>query len=473
VITARGAIALGLDLGTTRIKGARLDADGGLAVAASAPVPPLGGAGAICEGDAEAYLDAARGVLERLARGLPRGIPLGIASQRSSFTLWDETGRARIPLVSWQDRRAATWCDEHRAHEGEIARRTGLPLSAHYAGPKLAVLQRERPELGAALAAGRLRFGTLDSFAAFRLAGCVPHRTDLTVAARTLMVDLDRGDWSPELLAHYAVPARALPRIEPSAGRALALEAGPVLRASLADQAAAALAVLDDPASALVSLGTGTFVLRTLAGDARPAPRAGYLTGPVLGGTGAVRWALEGTINGSGPALDALGPPAPAPQGRDPAPEAFAIPDRAGLGSPYFRPEIGLVLSPAAERLDGPGRRRAVLEGVLFRVREILEGLFAPAAPGRVLLAGGLALDPAIAPGLADALGRPVEILLEPEAALGAAARLAAGLPPWAAPRSRTVTPGHNPWLDSKYRDWRRWLDGQLGRSPCTAGDGP
>jgi glycerol kinase len=469
VTAPRDTLALALDLGTTRVKAARLDESGSLVALTCAPAPPLRGAGVLREGDPQAYLRVARALLEQVAADLPRGTPLGVASQRSSFTVWDRAGRPVAPLVSWQDRRAAGWCEEHRARESEIVRRTGLPLSAHYAGPKLAALQRARPDLAAALHDGRCRFGTLDSFSTWHLSGGAAHRTDLTMAARTLMVDLEREDWSPELLALYDVPAAALPSIGPSAGMEVALDAGPRLSASLADQAAAALAVLDGPSSALVSLGTGTFVLRA-TGDERPA-RPGYLTGPLFGRPGIrTRYALEGAINGSGPALDELGPPAGVPPlAADPAPEAFAIPDRSGLGSPHWRPDLGLAFSPAAAGLDRAGRRRIVLEGLLFRVREILDDMFGAGPPAtRVLLAGGLALDPALAPGLADVLDRPVEVLLAPETAgLAAAARLAAGLDPYTAPRTRVVTPGHNPWLRHKFGEWLRWLAGRLDLPPC------
>ena len=124
--------ALGLDLGSTAIKAGVLDRQGRLTRVESVPAPLLRGEGNSREGDAQEYADAADRLLRAVAADVPEGTPLGMASQRSSFTIWDrKDGRPLMPMISWQDRRAADWCDAHRAFAPEVERRTGLPLSAH------------------------------------------------------------------------------------------------------------------------------------------------------------------------------------------------------------------------------------------------------------------------------------------------------------------------------------------------------
>ncbi len=453
------ALGIGLDLGSTRIKAGLLDPLGRLGRVEAVDAPALAGDGVIREGDAEAYADAAHALLRSAAQGVLRGTPRGIASQRSSFTIWCRaSGRPVTPLVSWQDRRAAAWCAAHRALEPEVVRRTGLPLSAHYAGPKLAAMQRADPALACELRLGRHLFGTLDTFVAWRWSGGRTHETDLSVAARTLLVDLHTAGWSDELLAHFEVPPAILPAIVPTAGRSLALDLGLRLAATVADQAAGALALLaQTERSVLVNLGTGAFVLRLT--DSADQRQEGYLTAPILGGPGPARFAMEGTINGAGPALDRFAAgPTPLPDA-DPAPAAFAVPDLAGLGSPYWRPGVGLTLSPGAEALDGAGRRRAVLEGLLFRIAEIMDDLCGDAAPERVLLAGGAARESSVARGLATLLGRSVEVLDDQESGLLGAARLAAGLAPHAPAAAHLVDAGAGGYLPSKRERWREWLD--------------
>jgi glycerol kinase len=454
------AIAVGLDLGSTAIKAGVLDSGERLRDVRSIPAPALRGSGPIREGDACAYASAVHGLVREMAKTVPRGTPLGMATQRSSFTVWDRRdARPQQPLISWQDRRAADWCDRHRAIEPEIVRRTGLLLSAHYVGPKLAALQERDEEYARALRAEHGALGTLETLLVYRWSAGRRHETDVTVAARTLMLDLARNAWSPELLGHFGVPERVLPTVVPTTRARLPLECGLALAATLSDQASAALAVFDPRRdTALVNLGTGAFVLR-------PAERAdlripGYLLAPIFGAAdGSCRYALEGTVNGAGPAVDACGPgPTELPES-DPSPESFAVPDRSGLGSPYWRPEIGLTLSPAAERLSQEGQRRVVLEGVLFRVRQILDDLSVDSRPERIVAGGGLTRDPAVGPALAALLERPVDLLLERESGLLGASRLAAGLPPYAHSPTRTVPPGpHGRYLPKKYPAWKNWL---------------
>lgn len=455
-------LAIGVDLGSTAIKAGVLDGRGRLCGVESIAAPPLRGHGGIREGDAEAYVRAAREVLQAVSAAVPSGTPVGIATQRSSFTLWDRRdGRPQTPMVSWQDRRAADWCDRHRGIEPEVLRRTGLPLSTHYVGPKLAAMQESDQSLRSAMRGDALAFGTLETFLLWLGCGENRHETDLSVAARTLLIDLEREDWSPELLAHFQVPASVLPRVVATTGRDLAIDSGLRITATLSDQAAAALAVFDDArSSVLVNLGTGAFVLReTEQPDLR---KPGYLLGPLLATAGSERrYALEGTINGSGPALDRYGPGPTEWPDADPCPEGFALPDLAGLGSPHWRPDVGLTFSGPAERLPDPQLRRIVLEGLLFRIREILEDLCDDAEPQRIILAGGVMRDPAVGPGLAALLGREVEHLLERESGLIGASRLAAGLPPYASPPTAAIEPGPRAgYLREKFPRWRSWFRG-------------
>jgi glycerol kinase len=444
-------VAAGLDLGSTLLKAGILDERGFMIRERSLPAPALRGSGEIRECGAGEYAAVAEELLAWLAERCPAKIPVGIASQRSTFLLWDpESGEPATPMISWQDRRAAGWCFRHGYAGQEIVRLTGLVLSAHYAGPKLAVTPERNQET---------LFGTLESYLVWRWSELRPHETDLTMAARTAMLDLAAGDWSPELLALYAVPDSCLPRVVPTAGRSVPLRNGLCVTATIADQAAGALALLPDDDCVLVNLGTGAFVLKP--GAAADSRIAGYLTGPVLGrDDGDDLFALEGSINGAGSAVDRYGrEPTGLPES-DPSPAAFCLPDAAGLGSPYWRPDLGFTLSREAEMLDLADCRRIALEGLLFRVRQVIEELSAGSTPGRVLLSGGLSREPFIAPALAVLLERPVELVEQREVTLTGVARLAAGLAPVAEPKTGIILPGSaGGYLPDKYDRWKEWID--------------
>ncbi|MDH4228492.1 MAG: FGGY family carbohydrate kinase [Nitrospirota bacterium] len=448
------ALSLALDLGSTTLKCARLDREGHLHALGSTPAPPVFGQGLIREADADGYAEAALDLLRRAAAECP-GMPLGIASQRSSFLLWErQTGDAVTPVISWQDRSPEAWCHTHTGLEPELERRTGLVLSPHYAGPKLAAILEQNPAFRDGLAKGTLCFGTLETWLIWKLTGGRVHRTDPSMAGRTAMMDLDSGIWSPELLSAFGIPEGGLPAIGSTRCGAIPLYNGLHLGASISDQAAGALAVLPpDGSEALVNLGTGGFVLR-LTHD-RSASPARFLTGPALDGQPPT-FTVEGTINAIAPLLEELGRGPTLMPATDPAPGGFCLPDSAGVGAPHWRADMGPEFSPQARRLMPADLRRVALEGVVFRVVEILHGLAALGPLRCVRLAGGLAREPFVPKALAAASGLPVVLLDEPEATLLGAARLAAGLLPFAAPAGQTVDPD-GAWLADKYRRWKAW----------------
>jgi len=453
-------LAAAIDLGSTGIKSALLHDDGELHELQRVAAPPLTGEGGRREGDPDHYLELADAVLAKTLEGQPSGLPLGVATQRSSFTIWDRrSGKIRLPLISWQDRRAAAWCDSHRDIEEEVTRRTGLPLSTHYAGPKLASL-RDDSFTAAALQTPGALFGTLESRLLWRWSEGRVHQTDLSVAARTLMVDLGEGDWSSRLLDQFQVDRSLLPTIAATRGRRIDTPHGARLDTTISDQAAAALPVLD-PAhpTILINLGTGAFVLRTATAEERIA---GYLLAPLLRDENGTRYCLEGTINGAGPAVDHFSREPIGWAGGELDPDAFALPDRAGLGSPFWRPDLGLELSETAQSLPAGSKRRVIMEGLLFRLRGIVEEL---GRAERIVVSGGLTRDPVVVPGLAAVLGRDVEQLEIEDSGLLGCARLAAGLPAYAAPRTRRVAPSPDAaYLGEKYGRWRAWLDTLLLR---------
>ena len=451
--------AVALDLGTTRVKAGFLDATGHMEVRANLPAPPLEVRGVEVTSDADAWVRVAGAALANVLEETGKvSLPLGLSCQRSSFLLWDAaTGHPRTPLVSWQDRSAAAWCQAHVEAESWIRPLTGLRLSPHYAGPKLAALLERHAAWRAELASGALSFGTLESFLIQSWSGGSTRVTDLSMAARTLLADPLQGSWSSRLLQFFDVPAAALPRLVPTSGREDELTNGLRCAASVADQAAAALALFrPGREDLLVNLGTGGFVLRS-TGD-RFRPRAGYLAGPLRGGATPL-FALEGTINGGAREADAQAAGPTALPAVDPSPEAFCFPDEAGAGAPRWNPAARFTLSDAALALPAADRRRVVLEGLVFRIREISDDLQSDSDVDRVLLSGGLAQDPFVGTALAACLGRDIDVVLDGETSLLGAARLAAGIeePSHVATR-RVPAPREEHWLRAKYQRWRAWV---------------
>ena len=146
----------------------------------------------------------------------PRDVAgIGVANQRETTIVWDRaSGRPIHNAVVWQDRRTADMCASLRAagHEPEVAARTGLVLDPYFSATKIRWLLDHVEGAGAAARAGRLAFGTVDSFLLWRLTGGKTHASDATNAARTLLFDIGRGAWDAGLCELFGVPTALLPQ---------------------------------------------------------------------------------------------------------------------------------------------------------------------------------------------------------------------------------------------------------------------
>jgi glycerol kinase len=144
---------------------------------------------------------------------------LGITNQRETTVLWDRaTGKPIHNALVWQDRRTADWCRRMRDEVGdaELGKRTGLLFDAYFSGSKIAWLLDNVAGARAAAKAGRLAFGTIDTFLLWRLTGGKVHATDATNAARTMIFDIGRQEWDAELLKTFDIPASLLPDVRDS-----------------------------------------------------------------------------------------------------------------------------------------------------------------------------------------------------------------------------------------------------------------
>jgi len=445
-------VAVALDLGTSRIKAGLISAEGALIRIQSERAPNHHVEGLACTADPEAYLTAAASALTAL--DAPHGLPLGVSAQRSSFLLWSPEGIPLTPLISWRDLRAREWIKSRKRAERRTWRQTGLPLSPHYAGPKLGWLFAGQPELRARAEAGEALFGTLDSWLIHRWSRQRLRKISRAMAARTLLFDLAAANWSPGLLRFFGVPRACLPDLVSERGLAVVTHFGCRLAAAAPDQTAAAMPVFEArPKAAFLNLGTGTFVLRMAP---RRAPR-GILTALAESDGANARYFWEAPIN-AGAALFSPRQSLPDFGGFDPMPDLFAIPDQ-GLAAPFWRADLARVFSRPERRLSEAERWRALLEGYLFRIRQALECLFPDRPPEMVVASGGLTARADLMATLADFLPYPLAVAREQQLSLLGAGRLAMASPPlpnlkWAALPNEMKR--HR--LQDKYAAWQAWL---------------
>jgi glycerol kinase len=141
---------------------------------------------------------------------------IGITNQRETVLVWDRaTGKPISNAIVWQDRRTAPACDRLKARRmgTMIRQKTGLVIDAYFSATKLQWLLNNVPGAKSKAKAGKLAFGTVDSWLVWKLTGGKRHVTDATNASRTMLYNIRNNAWDPELLRLFGVPRSMLPEV--------------------------------------------------------------------------------------------------------------------------------------------------------------------------------------------------------------------------------------------------------------------
>jgi glycerol kinase len=366
---------------------------------------------------------------------------IGITNQRETVVAWDQkTGEPVHHALVWQDRRTAGRCDELReqGHERLVRERTGLVIDPYFSGTKIEWLLRN-----AELPEGTV-FGTIDSWIVFKLTG--RHLTDFSNASRTLLFDIRKLAWDPELCELLGVDPETLPEPVPSSEvyGTTGEFGGAVPVAGIAGDQQAALfgQACHSPGEAKNTYGTGSFVLLNTGVEAAD-PTEGLLTTVAWGLGGEVSYALEAAVFVTGAAVQWLrdelriiseaGETAALAASIDSNDGVYFVPALTGLGSPYWDPYargtiVGLTRGTGRAHLA-----RAALEAIAYetvdavRAQEAASGESLPSLKAD----GGAVVNEWLMQFQADVLGVPVIVPEVAETtALGAAylAGVATGL---------------------------------------------
>jgi len=366
---------------------------------------------------------------------------IGITNQRETTLVWHrDSGRPVHRAIVWQDRRTAAACAALReaGHEPAIAASTGLLLDPYFSATKLAWILDNVPGARADAEAGRLCFGTVDTWLLWRLTEGRVHATDATNASRTMLYDIRAGAWDPAMLDLFRIPAAMLPEVRDCAGSfgSTTLLGGEIAIAGIAgDQQAAMIGqACFSPGMVKSTYGTGCFLLLH-TGDTPVVSRSRMLTTVAAQFAGRRSYALEGAIFVAGAAVqwlrDGLGVIGDAAEtGRlaeraDPAQRVYLVPAFTGLGAPWWDAEARGALY-GLTRNTGPAElARAALESVAYQTRDLIEAMRADwqGDTDTVLrVDGGMVASDWTMQFLADQLAAPVDRpAVQETTALGAA----------------------------------------------------
>ncbi len=421
----------------------------------------------------------------RAARG--RIVAIGLTNQRETSLVWDRrTWSPVAPAIVWQDRRTAGRCEVLRraGREPFVASRTGLRLDPYFSATKLEWVLRSAASLRTRAKRGALAFGTVDTWLLWRLTGGRVHATDPTNASRTLLFGLESRAWDLDLLHLFGVPGALLPEVRPSSGpfgetRSVpGLSDGiPILGVAGDQQAALFGQGCVSPGGLKNTYGTGCFLV--LHTGSRPVrSRAGLLTTIACGPRGEAAYALEGSVFIAGAAVqwlrDGLGLIRAA---SDTERLARSVPDTggthlvpafAGLGAPYWRPEIRGIWTGLTRGTTRAHLVRAALESIAYQTRDVVEAMARDARrrPRSIRVDGGATQNDFLMQFQADLLGVPIlRPRLVETTALGAALLAGIGAGIW---RGREDAPAldrggrvFTPRLTRAERDrlYRGWKD--------------
>ncbi len=447
---------LALDQGTTSSRSLIFDAHGQVVAQAQREFTQFFPQPGWVEHDALEIWESQRATMADAlanARITPRDIAaVGITNQRETTVLWDRaTGIPLARAIVWQDRRTTSACEQLRAAgvEPDIAARTGLLLDPYFSGTKLAWLLDQLPGARARAEKGELAFGTVDSWLLFKLSGHRRHVTDATNASRTLLYNLQTGDWDDRLLEMLRVPRACLPQIVDSQLDPAALEIEvdgvklPVTGIAGDQQAALFGQGCFAPGMAKNTYGTGCFALMNI-GEQPRASRHRLLTTVASRRDGKPRYAIEGGVFMGGATVqwlrDGLGI---IQRSSDVEALACSVPDTgdvylvpafAGLGAPQWDATargtiIGLTRGSTRAHIA-----RAAVESIAFQTADLIGAMRQDAGCdfSELRVDGGAARNDMLMQFQADLLGVPVLRPTNTETtAFGAAALAGLGAGLW------------------------------------------
>lgn len=355
---------------------------------------------------------------------------IGITNQRETTVVWDkETGMPIYHAIVWQSRQTTEICEELRekGYEETFRKKTGLLIDAYFSGTKVKWIldnvdgAREKAE------AGKLLFGTMDTWLIWKLSGGKAHVTDYSNASRTLMFNIHELKWDEELLGILNVPKSMLPEVRPSSevythtiahhffGKEI-----PIAGAAGDQQAALFGQACYDEGMAKNTYGTGCFMLMN-TGEKAVQSNHGLLTTIAWGLDGKVEYALEGSIFVAGSAIqwlrDGMRMIKTAAESEAYAEQVettdgvYVVPAFVGLGTPYWDSEVrgavfGLTRGTSKEHFI-----RATLESLAYQTKDVLDAMEADSnLPLKALrVDGGAVKNNLLMQFQSDLLNVPVE----------------------------------------------------------------
>ena len=318
---------------------------------------------------------------------------IGITNQRETTICFSKkTGKPVYPAIVWQCRRTADKIDALKkdGFDKVIRERTGLIPDAYFSATKICWILEHVEGARQMAEDGELLFGTVDTWLMWNLTKGQVFATDYTNASRTMLFDIHKRQWDPEILDYFQIPKSMLPEVLPSSGMFGMTEESviggeiPIAGAAGDQQAALFGQCCFDAGEAKNTYGTGCFLLMN-TGEKPIESQNGLLTTIAASGKDEVRYALEGSVFVAGAALqwlrDEMRMLKSAPQSEEYASAVedtqgvYVVPAFTGLGAPYWNPYARGIVTGLTRGTSKEHFIRAVLESLAYQAEEVIEAM--------------------------------------------------------------------------------------------------
>ncbi len=319
---------------------------------------------------------------------------IGITNQRETTCAFSKDGTALANAIVWQDRRTSEYCaNADEKIKQKINQKTGLPLDPYFSASKMNWLLSNNDQVKQANQKNDLLFGTIDSFLLYKLSGQRSHKTEPSNASRTLLMDLESGNWDQELLDHFNIPESTLPEICDSFGKF-----GETKSLSFLPDDIPISGILGDQQSALFgqaginegdmkcTYGTGAFMLLN-TGEKIQRSQTGLLSTAAYRYKNKISYALEGSSFIAGAAVQWLRDnldlipsspeiePLAAQATNEQMEHLLFFPFFSGIGSPHWKPDAKGAIIGLTRDTAKPQIARACLEGITFAINDLISAM--------------------------------------------------------------------------------------------------
>ncbi|MDG3436465.1 glycerol kinase GlpK [Vibrio parahaemolyticus] len=387
-----------LDQGTTSSRAVILDHDANIVSVAQREFTQIyPQAGWVEHDPMEIWATQSSTLVEALAKSGIRSDQLaaiGITNQRETTIVWNkETGKPVYNAIVWQCRRTADICEDlkSRGLEDYVRDNTGLVLDPYFSGTKVKWILDNVEGASEDAEAGKLLFGTVDTWLVWKMTQGRVHVTDYTNASRTMLFNINDLCWDQKLLDEMGIPASMMPEVKRSSeiyGKTNIGGKGgtriPIAGIAGDQQAALYGQMCVEAGQAKNTYGTGCFLLMN-TGQEKVTSKNGLLTTLACGPKGEPAYALEGAVFMGGASIQWLRDELKILNGAedseyfatkvDTSNGVYVVPAFTGLGAPYWDAYARGTIVGLTRGVNSNHIIRATLEGIAYQTRDVLDAM--------------------------------------------------------------------------------------------------